>query len=425
MTKPSPLATSSRIVCIAVHDPYVGEDLHDQLGFFGFSVYRLESFLEVEGFLDGGRRVVLIVDTAYLEEGDERETSLEHLVGSRREDLSVIYLSERDTFDVRLNAVRAGGDAFFSSPVDISRLIDKIDSLASRHHQEPYHILIVDDDQEQISNRAHILQQAGMITSVASDPRNVFSVLIEAKPELILMDLRMPGCDGIELARLIRQQEAFVGIPIVFLSGERDRGRRLRAISQGGDDFLITPIKPEHLVTSLQIRIERTRDMRYFMERDSLTGLLNHSNLKERLAHETHRAGRIGNELCFAMIDLDHFKNVNDTYGHLTGDTVLKSLSRLLQDRLRKSDIIGRYGGEEFGVILFNTSLENARAIMNEIRESFALIRHQFGGKEFYVSFSCGLAGFPTHDTANGLSEAADRALYEAKETGRNRVVLA
>jgi diguanylate cyclase (GGDEF)-like protein len=165
--------------------------------------------------------------------------------------------------------------------------------------------------------------------------------------------------------------------------------------------------------------------MRFFMERDSLTGLLNHSNLREKLADELQRAERRGQSLCFAMIDIDNFKAVNDTYGHLTGDRVLKSLARLLQERLRRTDVIGRYGGEEFGIILFDTTGTDAARIMGEVRESFSRVRQQAGERDFYVTFSCGIARFPACRSVNELTEAADGALYEAKEAGRNLVVTA
>jgi diguanylate cyclase (GGDEF)-like protein len=237
------------------------------------------------------------------------------------------------------------------------------------------------------------------------------------------MDMYMPGASGIELAQLIRQQEAYVGIPIVFLSIETDVEKQLEAISHGGDDFLVKPIDPQHLIKSVTIRAERTRNMRFFMERDSLTGLLNHSNLIESLNTEVQRAERIGNDLCFAMIDIDHFKSVNDSYGHLTGDRVLKGLARLLQERLRKTDIIGRYGGEEFGVILFNTEEGDAGRILDEIRESFSKIRQYSGSNEFFVTFSCGIASLSKCKDAGSLNHEADKALYEAKEEGRNRIV--
>jgi diguanylate cyclase (GGDEF)-like protein len=123
------------------------------------------------------------------------------------------------------------------------------------------------------------------------------------------------------------------------------------------------------------------------------------------------------------MIDLDHFKNVNDTHGHLTGDRVLKNLSRHLQDALRKTDIIGRWGGEEFGVVLFNVDLDGAAKVMDKVRQDFSQMVQDSGSSRFAVTFSCGIAAYPKYDGPASIGEAADRALYLAKERGRNQVV--
>jgi diguanylate cyclase (GGDEF)-like protein len=140
---------------------------------------------------------------------------------------------------------------------------------------------------------------------------------------------------------------------------------------------------------------------------------------------EMARAARQNSGLFFAIVDIDKFKLVNDTYGHPTGDRVIKSLSRLLQQRLRKVDIVGRVGGEEFAVILIDTDEENAVRVLNELREHYARVNHHSGEVEFRSSFSCGVANFNNYSTAQELNEAADRALYAAKEGGRNQVVLA
>ncbi|MEQ6341196.1 MAG: GGDEF domain-containing protein [Gammaproteobacteria bacterium] len=161
------------------------------------------------------------------------------------------------------------------------------------------------------------------------------------------------------------------------------------------------------------------------MTRDSLTGLYNHTTTKDLLNNAAGLARRHNAPLAFAMIDIDHFKSVNDTYGHATGDRVIKSLSRLLQQRLRKTDIIGRYGGEEFAVALIDADAPRAESIMNEIRASFEQIRHRVDDREFNVTFSCGLAVFPPNGSVTKFNEAADKALYEAKRSGRNKVVLA
>ena len=416
---------AARKVAVLVPDANLAVHLADRFAFYGFDPIVLEGPEELRSLGSRARSIALVTDTRYIHDDPTVAQAVNALSEKVHGRLQIVYLSDRDDFEMRLLGVRSAGAAFFSSPFDINRILDTVDGLTSDAGGEPYHVLIVDDDAEQVSYHALILQRAGMITSVVSDPRNMFAVLIETKPDLILMDMYMPGCSGPELASIIRQQEAFVGVPIVFLSIETDEDKQFQALSRGGDGFLAKPIKAEHLVTAVSHRVDRTRSMRFFMERDSLTGLLNHTNLMESLSTEVQRSERVNCGLCFAMIDIDHFKRVNDTFGHLTGDRVLKSLSRLLTDRLRKTDVIGRYGGEEFGVVMFNVDAANASRIMNSIREDFESLPHETAGDEFHCTFSCGIASFPAFDGPGPISEAADRALYEAKESGRNRVIVA
>jgi diguanylate cyclase (GGDEF)-like protein len=337
----------------------------------------------------------------------------------------VVFLSSRYDLLARLHAVRAGGAAYFTKPVDVSALVDKLDSMTSGVAPEPYRVLIVEDSPALSAFYAFTLQQAGMVVQVVNEPLNLLESLNDFTPELILMDMYMPEVNGLELARVIRQDAAFVSVPIVFLSGEQDLDKQFEAINLGVDDFLTKPIQPQHLILSAKSRIERYRMLRSYMVRDSLTGLLNHTKTKEQLDIEFTRAVRHNRPMAFVMVDLDHFKSVNDTYGHPTGDRVIKSLSRLLRQRLRQSDLVGRFGGEEFAVILTETDSATAVNLMDEIREAFARIRQQSDDKEFSVTFSCGIATYPgTVNSASELNSLADKALYEAKHGGRNRVVL-
>ena len=414
-----------RIVFVLGDNDLISQDLSEQLGYFGYTVEILKNLSSLKSHMQQARNELLIMNTNVIEKNPMTSAAIKRIKDDSGRHLGIIYFSEKDDFNIRLECVKAGGDDFFTIPLDVSRLIDRVDSLSNEEGKNPYHVMIVDDDPEQVSYYALLLQQAGMITSVASDPRKVLNILAESKPDLILMDMYMPACDGTELASIIRQQEAFVSIPIVFLSFESNREIQLEAIKTGADDFLTKPIKPAHLISSVASKAERNRQLRYFMERDSLTGLLNHTNIKEALYNEILRAERAEVNLCFGMIDIDHFKKVNDTHGHMTGDRVLKSLSRLLQDRLRRTDIIGRYGGEEFAVILLNTDLRNAEKIMDSIRQSFSQIRQISQEGDFYVTFSCGLSCFPAVKSATELNSVADQALYTAKETGRNKIVTA
>ncbi|MEO6421219.1 MAG: diguanylate cyclase, partial [Candidatus Nitrotoga sp.] len=304
-------------------------------------------------------------------------------------------------------------------------LVDKLDNLILVKPPAPYRVMIVDNLESLTAYYATVLEQAGMVVKVINNPVDVIIQMLEFAPDLILLDLYMPKCSGLELAKVIRQFDAFVSIPIVFLSAESDLDIQLFAIGLGGDDFLTKPIQPQHLISSVTSRIRRSLILRSFMVRDSLTGLLNHTSIQDHLDHEIVRSKRQGTPLAYAMVDIDYFKQVNDTYGHQVGDRVIKSLSRLLKQRLRRTDIVGRYGGEEFAVILSNADGIAAMEVLDIIREDFSRLRHLANGKEFLVTFSCGIADVCYFSDLSKLGAAADKALFKAKLAGRNQVVLA
>ena len=337
----------------------------------------------------------------------------------------VVWTARQGDLRTRLQTVRLGGAAFFPHPVDVDSLLVKLDDLTSPQSPDPFRVLIVDDEPSLARLFGLVLRQAGMETREVTDPLLIMNPLVEFRPDLILMDVYMPGCKGTELAAVIRQQEPYIGIPIVFLSVESDMSKQQEAMRQGGDDFLSKPIEPRNLVAAVSTRAARARVLRQLMVRDSLTGLLNHTHLKEQLEIEVSRAMRLNQNLALAMLDLDHFKTVNDRFGHATGDRVLRSLSRMLMQRLRATDVVGRYGGEEFAVILTGANAQDAAKRLNDVRESFAELSHFANGQEFKVTFSCGIAGARPNGESAGISEAADKALYEAKHAGRNCIVIA
>ncbi|MCK5672009.1 MAG: diguanylate cyclase [Spirochaetales bacterium] len=412
------------LVYLSDKEDSVVSEISDQMGIFGFEIKSLNNLSDLEVFLKQNTCRLVIVNSAFIEKDITAGKKLYNMKKGYSNYISYIFVANRDDFDLRLKTVKSGGDAYIVLPLDTGELVDKIDKLTSKMNHPPFHVLLIDDDPEQIAYYALVLQQAGMITSVASDPKRVIEVLVESKPEIIILDMYMPICNGIELAAIIRQHEAFLTIPIIFLSAEHSEEKQLEAMKSGADDFLTKPIRPDNLITRINAKAARSRNLRFLMERDSLTGLLNHANLKERISIEMMRVKRSSGNLCYAMIDADHFKKVNDSYGHLAGDHVLKSLSRMLQDRLRRTDIIGRYGGEEFGVILINTDSENAFRVMEEVRKNFALVKHKSDEDEFYVTFSCGIASFSECETPAELNDAADKAMYEAKSSGRNKTIF-
>ncbi|MEQ1779157.1 MAG: diguanylate cyclase, partial [Nitrosomonas sp.] len=248
--------------------------------------------------------------------------------------------------------------------------------------------------------------------------------LLEFNPDLILMDLYMPACNGVELTQVIRQMDGSSSTPIVYLASENDFNTQPEAMRLRGDDFLVKPIEPEQLVASVTSHVTQTRSLRSMMVHDGLTGLLNHSAIKDEFVREVVRSTRLNSPLSFAMVDIDFFKKINDTYGQAAGDRVIKGLSRLLKQRLRETDIVGRYGGEEFAVILNDTDAISAAKVIDEIRNVFSRLLHLSQDDEFSVSFSCGIADLAHFSDATSLSEAAEKALYQAKQRGRNKVVV-
>ena len=419
-----PLEWDKSILLFAVKEKSFINDIESQLISFGYKINIYHDIDSLQQQLVKKEDYLILADIdSVIENPDYIEIFTE--IKRISSPLKLIYLSEKNDFNTRITGVKAGGDAFFEIPLDVVKLVDKIYCFEESSTKKPDHVLIVDDDVDAISYYAHLFQQNGMITSVASSPSSVLNLLIESTPDLIMIDLFMPGCNGFELAAMIRQNANFVSIPILIISSFENPGEVLRNYNIIGDDFLNKSVDDSYLLNFVKKKIIRSRDLRYLMERDSLTGLLNHSNFNDSLYREILRADRTDSELIYAMIDLDHFKNVNDTYGHLTGDTVLKSLAYLLQERLRKTDVVGRYGGEEFGVILTNTTKEYAANVMDEIRQRFSRIKHSSGDSEFYTTLSCGIASFPEYEKAEAVTSASDNALYKAKESGRNCVVIA
>lgn len=401
------------------------DNLALQLGHYGYAVKVLHDTALLNAAVAEMAPMAIIMDVVFPEGNMAGPQAITGLSDEVKTSVPVIFLSSRADIFPRLSATRAGAVAYLTKPVDIGVLVDKLDSLTSDISPDPFRVLIVDDSPSLAGYYAMTLQSAGMETVVVNDPLKTLDALRDFTPELILMDMYMPGCSGLEMAKVIRQQEAYVSTPIVFLSAETDIEKQLEALQFGADDFLTKPIQPAHLISSVTSRVQRYRVLRTFMVRDSLTGLLNHTKIKEELELEIMRATRQSNTFIFAMIDIDFFKKVNDNYGHPVGDRVIKSLSRLLQQRLRKTDIIGRYGGEEFAVVLKDTDEQNAFITLDNIRKAFEQIVQHAENGEFSVTVSCGLAAFPRFSSAAELNNAADRALYAAKGGGRNCVVIA
>jgi len=393
-----------------------------QLGYFGYRARlcdRLETLLAPSRAASPLGVILDCAATARLG-GDEKSALL-----ALAEAVPIVGLSDDGHITKRLMAVRMGWQAFFTRPLNMSGLLDSLERLTTPGLAEAGKVLIVDDSPSTAAFYAATLGSAGFICQMVTNPLKALEALDDIAPELILMDMHMPGASGEELARAIRQQDAYLSIPIVFLSAESNVERQRAAMSLGGDEFLQKPIEPQHLISAVKSRVIRYRALRALMIRDSLTGLLNHTSFKERLRAEVARARRQAKPLAVALIDIDFFKKINDSYGHPAGDRVIKNLARLLKQRLRGADVIGRYGGEEFAVALPDTAAGDALSVLDSIRASFEAVVQRAGEKSFHATLSAGVAECTPASDVDELINLADRALYAAKGGGRNRVQAA
>ncbi|RFC31785.1 MAG: response regulator receiver modulated diguanylate cyclase [Candidatus Nitrotoga sp. SPKER] len=417
-------ARSPRHIFLLEDDPEQAEELKVQLGYFGYEVTVFYTLADFRVAMQRTADAVILTDISFPDNSLGGVEVIKEIQAGRDTPFPVIFITVHDEFVIRLEAARAGGIAYLSKPINIGKLIDKLDALTSTLTTVPYRVMIIDDSESLAAYYATVLEQAGMVPMVVHNPLNLIKVLLEFAPDLILIDLYMPEYNGMDLAKVIRQLDAFVSIPIVFLSAEIDLDKQLVAMSLGGDDFLAKPIQPQHLISSVNSRIQRSLILRSLVLRDSLTGLFNHTAIKDELDREVVRSKRHGIPLAFAMIDIDHFKQINDAYGHPIGDRIIKSLARLLKQRLRASDLVGRYGGEEFAVVLVNVDRTAALQVLDTIRKNFSNLRYLADGKEFSVTFSCGIADISQFRDVTKLIEASDKALYNAKHAGRNQVVV-
>ena len=319
---------------------------------------------------------------------------------------------------------RAGADACVPVGNKVSDVLSRILDLVETREQEMHRVLIVEDSATAIAHIRRSLSQHGIDSRAINDPRVLLEAAADYRPDAILMDMYMPFCTGVEVTSALRQIPEYQSLPVIYLSSETDIVQQVEALRLGGDQFLTKPVNPIILASVVKTKIERYREMLYSGQHDSLTGLLNHSTSKGQIERMLQAALPNGN-LVVAMIDIDRFKTVNDTFGHPVGDQVIRSLAWLLRGRLRNTDLIGRYGGEEFILALPDADFVRVISLIEQIREDFSALPHAHAQGTLRVTFSCGIAALPDYLTSSALIAAADEALLEAKRNGRNRLVLA
>ena len=270
----------------------------------------------------------------------------------------------------------------------------------------------------------------------AEDGLQAFKLICEHKPDLVLCDLVMPRFDGLKFLALRATRADLAHIPVIMLTAEQDSERKAEILDRGASDYVTKPFNEKELIARVRVhhRVKVLQDelreantrLEALATTDGLTGLFNRREFDRLFASEVHRSARYKVPLAVVLIDVDHFKHVNDTYGHPFGDQVLRNLSRVITEGVRTTDFVARYGGEEIAVVLTQTAHAGAMEVAERLRAQVEATPHEHPGKTVFKTASFGLASFDGNDAPvrpESLLERADKALYAAKHRGRNRVV--
>lgn len=300
-------------------------------------------------------------------------------------------------------------------------------------------LLVIDDSRAIRSTTRDLLLMEGDLAVIeAADGLTGFRTLLEKKPDLVLCDLEMPIADGRKFLALRKSRPEAAEVPVIMLTGDHDVERKADLLDLGAADYVTKPFHPRELLARVRVQLrlrQLTAELRAVNDTlkaitvtDALTGLANRRRLDETLVIEVARAKRYGTPLSLAVVDVDHFKRVNDTWGHDAGDEVLRGLARTLDQGVRRTDLASRLGGEEFVVLMPHTPLNGAKDVAERLRTAFGASTFAICGTEVRCTVSIGIAALDASkgiDDGQKLLKAADVALYQAKSGGRDRVVLA
>lgn len=338
---------------------------------------------------------------------------------------AVVIADPTDRYD-RLSTAAAGVDAVFGQS-SLPRGLTSYARALATIGAPPATVVLVEDDPAQTQLIIAWLSQINATVHSCGSAAAAHDTLLNETPDLVLLDVDLPDRPGYAVARMMRQDPRLALIPVVFLTARQTLADEMEGLRAGGDDFLTKPVERHHLHQVVLTRTERGRRIREMVHRDGLTGILNHATLMAELEHACAYASRHGEPLSFLMLDLDHFKRINDTWGHLVGDQVLMHVARVFKAGIRASDLLGRYGGEEFAIILRKCPPARGREVAEKLRKML----HESpmktpGGPDIDLAVSIGVASFPgSGRTATEVATAADLALYRAKSSGRDRVEMA
>ena len=289
-------------------------------------------------------------------------------------------------------------------------------------------VLIVDDNQTNSAFCEKLLVKNGYETTICASGEEALEFISKNTPDLVLLDIVMPGIDGFQFCEQLKKTPRLKDTPVIFLSAMNDEKSIIKGFKSGGVDFITRPFRAQELIARTKTHIDLKKAKEKLMRMavtDELTGLFNRRYFMNRLNQEFERVRRYESIFTFIMIDIDYFKRINDTNGHLAGDCALRTAAEIMKKSLRLSDTVGRIGGEEFAILLPETEIEHGVEIAERLRKKIDEAEIIFEGTKLSLTISAGISDSDINDASvDSILHRADLALYQAKEEGRNRVCL-
>lgn len=341
-------------------------------------------------------------------------------------DLPVIFASVDGSLRTRIAAAEAGASRFLDKPLSEQKFSELFLQVP---FAEPHaiRVVILDDDEIVLEKYKSELEAEQYFVKAIHEPEELVDVLDDVRPDALLLDVNLGGVSGIDICRALRCSERWQFLPILMFSGDKDAEMRVRAYQAGATDVLGKPLSIPELMTRVSVQAERVRSMRDRSDRDALSGLMLRRAFVETMQRSMAACARDKKPLSLVLFDIDHFKHINDQYGHLTGDRVIAAFGELLRNRFRVEDLRGRWGGEEFVLAFPGQNAEfGAFAAQKLLEEISTRTFEAEDGSPFQITFTAGVAQFPEDgESLDLLVKKADELLYEGKEQGRARVCRA
>ena len=425
--RPAARPRTGRIFYLSDIAPF-GRELTQALGQLGYAVDRLENPEELKEMLGSLAPDLIVIDAGFFDQIEHLGEFVKRVRQRVNGKLPLLAFSEHNDLNSRLKAMRSGVDAFIPMPMPAHEASLRVREMVETDSENPFRVMIVEDDRSQAMFAESVLRKAGMDTLAVTDPLDTLERLERFRPDLVLMDLYMPNITGMELTAIIRERDQFINTPIVFLSGEQDSEKHYEALSAGGDDFLAKPIRPKYLISAVTNRARRARLLarkRVLDPKDSTTGLYHRTyvidRLNELLAHED-RSQQPGGVL---FIEVEGAHAVREQKGLAVYEPLMRQVSATIASFARPDELAARYGDSSFLLLSPVRDVTELEALARQVADRLGHELIEVEGHRVPISARIGVAAFtPQIADAADMLNAAERACARARALPGSHVVV-